>query len=685
MKYWIQEHIKNFILFSINSIPSDNTDPFEQKEQNKAILILSVLLIFSSLSWLIICFGMLNLKLNYFSSLLIILTSLISLAMLRKQNQQIAWKSLVLGIITSIMIESLYFKNGLIALNLIQILPNIIQFIPKSKQFHQSIFLISSILNILSNYIFIRNFYHYPSIIDKEHEILASSLLSFILLILQNLLSNLTYQNFEELLDNLMQSQETLNKNKKILEVALTSKNTIIAGLSHEFRNPLNSILGSIDLLLNTVRAPNILSILKDAKICGEVLLNILSNILDAGKLDSNNLEISSVTIDLKSIIEKVIIIEKQNLIKKRIIFHVLMDKTLPKMVSIDSNRLLQILVNLMSNATKFTGESGKVVLIVSVVRNKIDLLKSPEIPNINCMLNFPFSSLTRRSNQFIKDLSRETIPINITSVNSLARIDSEQELLSSKQKNVELISSKSQINRDNCIYNITHLHPDNYDQEVSLNHISLPTRSSIDIDTDIDIEKEEYLQFEIQDNGCSIPSENLSSIFEMFYQGDSSIARNHGGLGLGLWICKKLCQKMKGDITVFSELGQGSSFIFYLPLKRARKRSRIDSNSTNKDSHFLKALLVDDLDFNNNLHKKMLSKFGVHCNVQSSGKEALKIFTSRPEGYFDFIFMDLQMPEMDGKTVCRLIREFERNNERKGVDIYIVSGKTKIRLANKI
>jgi len=158
-----------------------------------------------------------------------------------------------------------------------------------------------------------------------------------------------------------------------------------------------------------------------------------------------------------------------------------------------------------------------------------------------------------------------------------------------------------------------------------------------------------------------------------MFSQADPSITKRFGGTGLGLWICKQLCQKMGGNIEIYSQQNKGTIFVFYIPFKVSQSQSQPVSVSRSNSN--IRALIVDDMLFNNKLHKAMLEKFGVECTMAQHGKEAVDIYTTKPKGYFHFIFMDLSMPVMDGKTACKAIRRFEEEDSREKIDIYIVSG----------
>lgn len=182
------------------------------------------------------------------------------------------------------------------------------------------------------------------------------------------------------------------------------------------------------------------------------------------------------------------------------------------------------------------------------------------------------------------------------------------------------------------------------------------------------------YLKVQISDTGCGIPEQSVPKLFEMYTQADKSISSAYGGTGLGLWICKQLCNKMGGDITVYSQVEKGTSFLFYIPVHNVARESRTSVYVPHiRDK--INALVVDDFNFNRNLHKLLLEREGVQVTLANDGKEALEKYQEKGPEYFDFILMDVNMPEMDGFTSAKKMREWEESNGLKNIDIYFVSG----------
>lgn len=183
-----------------------------------------------------------------------------------------------------------------------------------------------------------------------------------------------------------------------------------------------------------------------------------------------------------------------------------------------------------------------------------------------------------------------------------------------------------------------------------------------IELSLNIEEEKDEKVKLHsiVRDTGIGIPKDQLNAIFDAFQQADSSFTRQSGGTGLGLSICLQLSRLLNGDVWAESELGRGSTFHFtaWLLKGAGRKETTITSESLNgKDIYPVHILLVEDNPVNQNLAKIMLTKGGCHVEVANNGKEAVDKLTSVP-GKFDLIFMDIQMPEMDGIEATKTIRD---------------------------
>ncbi len=163
-------------------------------------------------------------------------------------------------------------------------------------------------------------------------------------------------------------------------------------------------------------------------------------------------------------------------------------------------------------------------------------------------------------------------------------------------------------------------------------------------------------LEFKIKDTGIGIPASKVDYIFEPFAQVNNFMTRNHEGTGLGLSITKKLVELMGGTIRVEQSDDPGATFVFTLVLMK-ENWSFIDDTEETHDSQIsgsLKVLIAEDNQVNQIVLQKMLESQGHRTTVVSNGKDVVR---AAQESYYDIIFMDIQMPDMNGFDATRTIR----------------------------
>lgn len=169
---------------------------------------------------------------------------------------------------------------------------------------------------------------------------------------------------------------------------------------------------------------------------------------------------------------------------------------------------------------------------------------------------------------------------------------------------------------------------------------------------------------FAVSDSGIGMTDAQVSKLFVAFEQADSNIAVRFGGTGLGLAISQNLVSKMGGVITVQSELGKGSTFAFTLPLEKSKEplKSQLpQSGPPIPDLTGKRLLIVEDVEINRVILKDLLDETHAQIDEAEDGKHAADLFTSSPEGHYDLIFMDVQMPNMDGYQATQCIRALPR------------------------
>ena len=171
-----------------------------------------------------------------------------------------------------------------------------------------------------------------------------------------------------------------------------------------------------------------------------------------------------------------------------------------------------------------------------------------------------------------------------------------------------------------------------------------------------------------VSDHGIGMTKEQVDRLFTSFEQADNSIAKRFGGTGLGLAISRSIVESMHGRIWVESELGVGSTFIFEVPMntvnikdiKQIGEKAEEDTDAT-IDFSGMHTLLVDDVELNRVIVMEMLANTGMQIDEACDGREAMELFERSPVGHYNVILMDVQMPEMDGYEVTRMIREMNR------------------------
>ncbi len=174
-----------------------------------------------------------------------------------------------------------------------------------------------------------------------------------------------------------------------------------------------------------------------------------------------------------------------------------------------------------------------------------------------------------------------------------------------------------------------------------------------------------EQLEIVVKDNGIGISSEQISTILEPFTQAEISTTRKFGGSGLGLSIVQKLVQMMKGELKVESALGEGSVFSVSLPLLKLNASElsalAIDVKKATRSSAHHPAdfhlLVAEDDKVNQLVIGQQLEKMGYPYTMVNDGAEALDLWKGDPDR-FDLLITDLHMPNMDGLTLIKSLRE---------------------------
>lgn len=346
-------------------------------------------------------------------------------------------------------------------------------------------------------------------------------------------------------------------------EKANEAKTVFIANISHELRTPLNGILGMTSVAMSETDINKIQQSLELIFRSGELLLHILiqlltfsKNQLDKSKLQKKNFLMVEVASQIKSIFGKtakdhdvnLLIIMKPKLIRKLILYG-------------DSNRIIQVVMNLVSNSLKFTPENGTVRALMQIL-GEYDEERSEKS-------NF--------EKVYIKDLPNDAEQYPVTPVSKVLseifkNADSDVSSMLSKNTTSSLstLSSSVYIKSLAALYNspdseIKYFNDDEFTKEDNNEGLEIhhKTRKCYKFGQN----KKWVLRFSVSDTGTGIEKSLQDKIFEAFVQGDQTLSRSHGGTGLGLSICKQFAKMMHGTLTLNSNVGEGSTFTFTIPL----------------------------------------------------------------------------------------------------------------------
>jgi len=175
--------------------------------------------------------------------------------------------------------------------------------------------------------------------------------------------------------------------------------------------------------------------------------------------------------------------------------------------------------------------------------------------------------------------------------------------------------------------------------------------------------EEKARVKFSVTDNGIGMSEAQMKKLFIPFEQTDSTIAARFGGTGLGLSLSQNFVRMMGGEIRVASKLDEGSVFDFLLSFDKGRfaDGEAAGEEFENVNLSGKRMLLAEDIEINRLIVCELLSLSGLSIDEVENGRQAVEAFDGSPEGYYDIILMDIQMPELNGYEATREIRALDR------------------------
>ncbi|KAK9319365.1 hypothetical protein V1517DRAFT_332803 [Lipomyces orientalis] len=410
-------------------------------------------------------------------------------------------------------------------------------------------------------------------------------------------------RQYEHLEDRVRERTKELEALKVQAEAANAAKSVFIANITHELRTPLNGILGMTAVLLSESDPFRVHKSLRVIYNCGELLLRLLTDLLNFSRNHSGNVTLEKKEFTVVDIVSQLKAIFHEQAASASVdLMMRLLPPGIENMVLLgDANRILQIIINLISNSLKFTPANGFVdlrVICLGVNDDGVVSLNS-NVDDIGCDGNgsVELAVNENRAPNYVDPVQEANKSVTIDYQGGSDNLDISEQVeqlsisevaIAENQKddeNTDLASSG--VLSDTSSHQQSTWRPLKFDRRMlraassnSGSKASNPRTYSINRSPSPSISKSStrilqkdmsgqllLFEFQVEDNGPGIPHSLHSRIFEPFNQGDQTLSKKHDGMGLGLSICKQLAELMGGTVELESVEGKGSTFIFRVKL----------------------------------------------------------------------------------------------------------------------
>jgi len=466
--------------------------------------------------------------------------------------------------------------------------------------------------------------------------------------------------------------QEKLNielaKEKNNAEQAAKSKSMFLANMSHEIRTPMNGIIGLIDLTLKTNPTEQQKKYLEKAGFSGQILMNVINDILDFSKIEAGKMDIESIEFPVDTIIDNIISAMSLIPIEKGLNFRITSSATLPERLYGDPLRISQILLNICSNAFKFTNE-GLVHVHFDYKKEKDGEYLQLKIEDTGIGLNQQeleniFQSFTQADGSTSRKYGGTGLGLSI--VKQLAELMGGQISVASKKDHGSCFNVSIKAKPASKEMAIKPIEKDN----IELCYLPLEDTPLINQDM-LDSLKIKTHKIQWQDIEDNLINTDTNTViidipnFDYLHTNKGLIeslqAKNIDFAFITDIQPKGFTEQLNKDWNTpvlrhpFSPATFNNFFAQLLNIKQASPiNGNISTENTPQYSGHI--LLVEDNHVNQLVAGQILKNFGLTCDIAENGQQAVDM-VSKNDAY-DLVLMDIQMPIMDGYEATRLIRK---------------------------